>query len=236
MLLRILIHWRLSLKPWMVNDRGLKLPKNLALPPVTAMAPYDEQIKTLKKQIGAVIARQTMKDKSGASVMDTHTQVTSVHRHSVLDLALESLEANFALPLVHEIANKNDQALLNIAVAAEVNLVHDPILVAADAARAAGNSPNAVMATAAAIVYLKSRTRACLHRYSDQAICRLRTSDGSEENLDTSSIKIDDESRAIFLAGPEDTKDPRPEAMLTAVSKRGGKSVFLKFLGSLKAA
>ena len=226
----------LSLKPWMVNDRGLKLPKNLALPPVTAMAPYDEQIKTLKKQIGAVIARQTMKDKSGASVMDTHTQVTSVHSHSVLDLALESLEANFALPLVHEIANKNDQALLNIAVAAEVNLVHDPILVAADAAREAGNSPNTVMATAAAIVGPQrvERALACtdilIKLFADSGL-----QDGSEENLDTSSIIIDDESRAIFLAGPEDTKDPRPEAMLTAVSKRGGKSVFLKFLGSLKA-
>ena len=47
-----------------------------------------------------------MKDKSGATVMDPKTQVTSVHGHSVLDLAILPLEANFALPLVHEIASR----------------------------------------------------------------------------------------------------------------------------------
>jgi hypothetical protein len=39
--------------------------------------------------------------------------------------------------------------LLDVAVAAEVNLVGDPALVAADAAREAGNAPNSVMAAAA---------------------------------------------------------------------------------------
>ena len=87
------------------------------------------------------IARQNMKDKSGASVMDPKTQVTRVHGHEVLDLALQPLQAYFALPLVHEIAGQNDRAMLDIAVAAEVNLVGDPILVAADAARDAGNAP-----------------------------------------------------------------------------------------------
>ena len=83
-----------------------------------------------------------------------------MHGHSVLDLALEPLEANFALPLVHEIATENDRAMLDVAVAAEVNLVGDPILVAADAARDAGNAPNAVMAAAAAIVGPKRVERA----------------------------------------------------------------------------
>ena len=75
-------------------------------PPSRRPAPYDTQIKTLGQQIGAVIPRQNMKDKSGATVMDPKTQVTSVHGHTVLDLALQPLEANFALPLVHEIAGK----------------------------------------------------------------------------------------------------------------------------------
>ena len=58
------------------------------------------------------------------------TQVTSVHGHPVLDLALLPLEANFALPLVHEIAGENDRAMLDIAVAAEMNLVGDAALAA----------------------------------------------------------------------------------------------------------
>jgi len=68
-----------------------------------------------------VIPRQNMKDRSGASVMDAKTQVTSVHGHPVLELALQPLQTNFALPLVHEGAGPNDRALLDIAVAAEVN-------------------------------------------------------------------------------------------------------------------
>jgi hypothetical protein len=131
----------LSLKPWIANDQGLTLPPDLALPTVVAPAPYGEQIAVRSQQIGAVMARQSMKDASGASLMDPQTQVTSVHGHRVLDLALQPLEAMFALPLVHEIADAHDRALLDVAVAAEVNLVGDPILLAADAARDAGNSP-----------------------------------------------------------------------------------------------
>lgn len=224
----------LSLKPWMANDRGLSLPANLSLPPVTAMAPYDGQIDALKDQIGAVVSRQTMKDKSGASVMDSKSQVTSVHGHSVLDLALEPLEANFALPLVHEIANENHRVLLDVAVAAEVNLVGDPILVAADAARDAGNAPNAVMASAAAIVGPKrvERALACtdvlIELFAHSGLL-----DGSDEDFDCGNLAIDDAHHALFLAGPQDAEDPRPEAMLAAVAARGGKSVFLKFLGLL---
>ena len=156
----------LSLKPWIANDQGIKLPAHLALPTVEAVPPYNEQIKALDRQVGAVIPRQNMKDKSGASVMDARTQVTSVHGHSVLDLAVLPLEANFALPLVHEIADQNERVMLDIAIAAETNLVGDPALMAAEAAREAGNSPNTIMAAGAAIVGPKrvERTLACAAR------------------------------------------------------------------------
>ena len=150
----------LALKPWFASNQGIMLPRELDLPVVEAMPPYDAQVVALNKQIGAVIPRQTMKDCSGASVMDDKTQVTSVHGISVLDLAREPLEANFALPLVHEIADANDRALLDVAVAAEVNLVGDPVLVAANAAREAGNAPNSIMATAASIIGPKRVERA----------------------------------------------------------------------------
>ena len=47
----------LALKTWIANDQGLQLPANLALDPVTAPAPYAEQIAALDSQIGAVMAR-----------------------------------------------------------------------------------------------------------------------------------------------------------------------------------
>ena len=175
-----------------------------------------------------------MKDKSGATVMDPRTQVTSVHGHTVLDLALEPLEANFALPLVHEIAGKNDRAMLDIAIAAEMNLIGDPALAAAEAAREAGNSPNTIMAAAVAVVGPKrvERTLACT-----KALIRLFAHSGlrdaRDETFDLSGIPFDDDGRGIFIARDAEIEDPRPEAMLKAVRDRGGKSVFLKFLKSL---
>jgi succinyl-CoA synthetase alpha subunit len=224
----------LSLKPWIANDQGLKLPAALALPAVGAMPPYDSQIETLRAQVGAVIPRQSMKDRSGASVMDPKTQVTSVHGHSVLDLALLPLEANFALPLVHEVASEDDRAMLDIAVAAEINLVGDAALGAADAAREAGNSPNTVMAAAAAIIGPKRIERAlvCSRNLID-LFARSGLLDSHDEGFDFSAVKLDANSRELFLARADEAGDPRPEAMLKAVHDRGGKSLFLNFLASL---
>jgi len=221
----------LKLKPWVTNDQGLKLPAEIALPAVTAPEPYDGQIAALSRQVGAVVARQNMKDRSGASVMDPKTQVTSVHGHEVLDLALLPLEACFALPLVHEIASENDRVMLDVAVAAEVNLVGDPILIAADAAREAGNAPNAVMATAAAITGPKrveralACSRALIDLFAHSGLRRAR-----DEAFDTSGVVMDEATKALFLATPEEADDPRPEAMLAAIEARGGKSAFLKYL------
>jgi len=227
-------HGSLILKPWIVNDQGLKLPATLALPAIEAMAPYNSQIRTLGEQVGAIIPRQNMKDRSGATVMDAKTQVTSVHGHSVLDLALLPLEANFALPLVHEIASENARAMLDIAVAAEMNLVGDAALAAADAAREAGNSPNTVMAAAAAIIGPKrvERTLACSRKLID-VFAHSGLTDPYDEAFDFSAIKLDPNAREIFLARADEADDPRPEAMLKAVRDREGKSLFLKFLKSL---
>lgn len=226
----------LALKPWLGNDQGMRLPAEVALPLVEAPEPYAAQIATLGNQVGAVIARQTMKDKSGASVMDPKTQVTSVHGHSVLDLALAPMEANFALPLVHEMAGENDRAMLDVAVAAEVNLVGDPILIACDAARDAGNAPNAVMAVAAAITGPKrvERALACARTLID-LFAQSGLRDGRDEEFDLSGVVIDAETRALFLATPEEADDPRPEAMLAAIAARGGKSAFLKVLKGFDA-
>jgi succinyl-CoA synthetase alpha subunit len=221
----------LALKPWIGNDQGLKLASNIALPVVEAIAPYGRQIAALGLQIGAVIPRQSMKDKSGATVMDATSQVTSVHGHSVLDLALEPLEAIFALPLIHEMATENAQAMLDIAVAAEINLVGDPALAAAEAARQAGNSPNTVMAAAAAIIGPKrvERALACVKVLID-LFAHSPLMDARDEAFDLSVIKVDDKIRALFRSAADDLDDPRPEAVLKAVRDRGCKSLFLKFI------
>ncbi|HUC69323.1 MAG TPA: hypothetical protein VMA53_28150 [Stellaceae bacterium] len=224
----------LSLKAWMANDQGLELPPRIALPVVPAPTPYDAQLKALSRQVGAVIARQNLRDASGASTMDPATQVTSVHGHAVLDMALEPLEAIFALPLVHEIAGPQDRMMLDIAIASEINLVGDPALSAADAAREAGNSPNTVMAAAASIIGPKrvERALACARALID-LFAHSGMTDAHDESFDVSAISTDEKTRALFLATAQDAEDPRPPAMLAAMRARGGKSVFLKFLDTL---
>ena len=225
----------LDLKPWLVNNQGLNLPPELDLAPVEAMAPYDDQIRDVKRQVGAVVPRQTMKDASGASAMDSETQITSVHGISVLDLAREPLEANFALPLVHEIADENDRALLDVAVAGEANLVGDPVLVAADAARDAGNSPNSVLATAASIIGPKRVERALsLTKVLIDGFIEAGLEDAHDETFDLGKVSLDEETRALFLADDPE-KYARPGVMMRAARERGAKSVFLSFLESLDA-
>jgi hypothetical protein len=141
----------LALKPWFGSDGGLNLPRELDLPVVEAVEPYRGQIAALNRQIGTVLPRQTMKDASGASQMDPKTQVTSLHGVSMLDAAQNTMEGNLVLALLREAAGENDRALVNAALAAEVNLHGRPELAAAEAAREAGNSPNVVLAAAAGL-------------------------------------------------------------------------------------
>ncbi len=225
----------LDLKAWFGSNAGFDLPATLDLPVVEAIAPYRSQIETLNHQIGALNARQDMKDASGASRMDATSQVTSVHGISVLDLSREPLEAIFALPLVHEIANANDRALLDIAVAAEVNLVGDTVLAAADAAREAGNAPNTVMATAACIIGPRrvERALACADALID-LFARSGLRDARDEAFDLSSIALDEPTRALFLATGQDL-DVRPDLMIRSVRVRGAKSVFVRLLETMGA-
>lgn len=220
----------LALKAWMGSNHHVKLPKDLDLPLVEAIPPYAEQIAALRRQIGAVVPRQNMKDCSGASVMDPESQVTSVHGISVLDLAKQPLEANFALPLVHEIADENDRALLDVAVAGEVNLVGDPVLIAADAAREAGNAPNSVMAAAASIIGPRRVERAlsCVDALIE-LFAHSGLEDARDESFNLSGIAVDGTTKALFLRGEGD-EDVRPDELVKAVRARGARSVFLKLL------
>ena len=221
----------LSLKSWLANDQGLQLPENLRMAPVRPTEPYASQIDGLQRQVGKVFPRQPMKDKSGATAIDPETQVASVHGHTVLDLALQPIEASFALPLVHDLAGPEDRAMLDVLIAAEMNLVGDPALMAAEAARLAGNSPNTVMAAAAAMIGPGRVARAldCSKALID-AFAHSGLSDPRDETFDVTAVSMSDTVRASFESAEDELNDPRPEAMLAAVRARGGQSAFLRFL------
>ena len=215
----------LSLKPWFGSSQGLSLPPAVDLPVVTAITPYDEQIAALNRRVGAGFPRQSMKDVSGASQMAPSTQITSLHGLTVLDAADLSFESNLCLALLREPASENQAALISVAVGAAVNLLGDPALAAAEAARQADNAPNAAMAAALSIIGpgRVAKTR--------QALAALIDLFAGQAAVDPGRLKVDGETRRLFIG---DRPDPRAEAMLAALGERGAGSPFVDFLRSLK--
>ncbi len=216
----------LSLKPWFGNNQGLVLPAELDLQVVEAQPPYDGQIRELRRHIGAIFIRQSMKDISGATQMDPASQVTSLHGVSMLEAARAPFESNLCLAVLRERNGANGNALANIAIAAHVNLHGDAMLAAADAARDAGNAPNSVLAAAASILGPRrvAGARAATETLLDLFLGKIQDS-GDEAKLP------DGIEPAPALLGA--TPDPRAAALLSAIEARGARSVFVRHLRDL---
>ena len=223
----------LALKPWFGWDAGIALPAELALPVVTAAAPYDAQVERINRQIGTVLPREAMKDASGASQMDAKTQVSSLHGSSMLAAAQRGFEANVALALLHDTGGDNDRALIASAVAAHVNLEGRPELAAAQAAPEAGNPPNIVLAAAAALAGPQRQlaARAALRFMLECFHAAGLSSEFGAALSGSFELRAIDASGAPVLTG--DTPDERAQALMDAVEARGGRSVFLRWLRGL---
>ena len=223
----------LALKPWFASNAGVELPRELDLPVVEAIAPYGGEIGLLEKQIGMVFPRQPMKDASGASRLDDRTEVASLYGVSMLEAAGNSLETNLCLSLVHEPGDENDRALINVAAGAALHLQGDPMLAAAQAAREAGNAPNAVLSAALSILGpgRTERARRAVDALID-AFSPAGLKSASDESFDVASVEVTAEMRALLAA---QGTDPQAELMLAGMKARGARSVFVRWLSSLPA-
>jgi succinyl-CoA synthetase alpha subunit/citrate synthase len=135
----------LSLKLWM-SDNFFPVPKDLDLPVVKALAPYDKQILEINKHIGAQYLRQNMMDKSGASKMDPKTQVTALHGKSILDLSKLSVEENIYFSIAKILPEQKDINILNLLL--NLLLKVDPERMdAVEYAKKNGASPNSYLAS-----------------------------------------------------------------------------------------
>ncbi len=220
----------LSMKCWFSNTQGIDIPDYLNPEVVEAVAPYNEQIALLGEQVGAIFPRQSMKDASGASMMDPKTQVTRIHGTSVLDASTHSFEENLVQSLIREYPDANGAALANVALNAFVNQ-HDQVgLAAAQASRDAGNSPNTALAAAVAMVGPKPQEKS---RAAASALIELFKKSGLENpgaaGFDFSA-QLQEADPEIFLS---DTPCTCGDAMLEAISARGANSVFIDFLSAL---
>jgi succinyl-CoA synthetase alpha subunit len=222
----------LALKAWFGNNQGITLPPVLDVPIFEAIPPYNEQIALLKRQVGAVFPRQSMKDASGASRMDPVTQVSQIHNVSVLDAATHPLEDNLVLSLVREYPDANGRELANAALNACVNLSGSMALSVADAAREAGSSPNVVLSGALSVVGPREVE-------PSQRVARMLLDLFAQSGLeDPSDLSFDvmpyveqalgHESIGVLVSSEKASK--RSRTLLAAIEERGGKSVFIEFI------
>ena len=225
----------LSLKCWFANDQGIALPPQLQTPVVEAVAPYNQAIAAVNKQVGVVFPRQTMKDASGASRMDAKTQITSVHGVSVLEAATHAFEENLAMALTREYPDENGIALSNVILNAYVNQWDTPQLRAAEASRQAGNSPNTALAAAVAILGPKSTAA---DRQAARTLTDLFAHSGLKDPGDLTfdfgpQLASAAADASIVTALTSRTPSARGQAMLGAMQSRGATSIFLRFLTAL---
>ena len=217
-----------ELKAWFRANAGLKMPVELDLPPLRALEPYGGQIDALSQQVGAIFPRQPMKDCSGSSQMDPHTQVSTLYGVSMLMAAQQSFEANVGLALLHELPGGNSEQLINVAVASGLNLHGDPALSAAQAARDSGASPNCILAAAACVMGPRraETSRQVIHALIDLAAAAgLR--DAADESFDLGLAQAGAQVQQLLWGR---SLDVQAEAMLAALRRRGSKSVFVRNL------
>jgi len=225
----------LSLKPWLSNNQDIELPSNLNLEVVEAISPYKEQLELLTNQLGIALPRQTMKDASGASMMDPKTQVSKLYGVSVLDAALHTYEDNLVMSLVQKYPDENGRALANLALNAFVNQHNTPALMAAEASREAGNSPNTVLSSSMAILGPKTvetarkAVRILLNLFKGSELVN-----PSETSFDfskqLSAVLADEDAKAVLVSSEGDQSG---QMIFDAARNGGAKSVFLDFLKEL---
>jgi len=104
----------LDLKPWFANDFGWDLPEKLKISVVKALSPYDKEIENVNKQLGAIYLRRNMRNASGASTMNSKTQVGELHGKPVTELASYTFENNIFFALTKIFPENKDVPLLNL--------------------------------------------------------------------------------------------------------------------------
>ncbi|MBN1465877.1 CoA-binding protein, partial [candidate division KSB1 bacterium] len=140
----------LSLKLW-ISDGILNLTKDLELPVVQALSPYDEQIREINKYVGAQFVRQNMRNKSGASRINPATDVAELYGKSVLDLSQNNYEENIYFALTKVFPGKRDLRRLNMLLNLFMQL-DDQFLPILETADKDGCTPNAILASRLALI------------------------------------------------------------------------------------
>jgi succinyl-CoA synthetase alpha subunit len=217
----------LDLKSWFGNNQGLSLPPELDVPVVEASEPYNQQIEALNKMVGAQYRRETLKDASGASMMDPKTQVSKIHNTSILDASVKTFEANLVYALTRVYTSEYGEKIANIVLNMYVNQHGQATLAAAQASRENGNSPNTVVSAAVAICGKKMVQKAMDASTALLELFQFTKMNDVTEKFDyADQLKEADKYKDVLLA---DGDDPCASKLADCLNK-AGYSVFIKFV------
>ncbi len=203
----------LSLKLW-ISDSILKLPKELNLPVVKAISPYDEQITEINKQVGAHLIRQNMRNKSGATRMAPNTQVAELYGKSVLDLSQNSLEENIYFAITKVMPGKRDLRRINMLLNLFMKL-QPAVLAQLETAEDNGCTPNATLVSTVSLIG-QHPTLERIRDFGRIIIHCIRECPGLAET-DGSKQKLDNEIINKLLTDAEDKKDPFEDILLKEI-------------------
>ncbi|PIP71596.1 MAG: CoA-binding protein, partial [Nitrospinae bacterium CG22_combo_CG10-13_8_21_14_all_47_10] len=217
----------LALKCWFGNNQGLSLPPELDLPVVEAAEPYNEQIEALNKMVGAQHRRETLKDASGASMMDPKTQVSKIHGTSILSASVKTFEANLVFALTRDYTCEYGEKIANIVLNMYVNQHGQPTLAAAEASRENGNSPNTVISSAVAICGKKMVQKAMDASHALLELFQYTKMNDVGEKFDYADLlKEAGKFKDVLLADGEDACAKK----LADCLNKAGYSVFVQFV------
>lgn len=214
----------LSLKPWL-GDTICKLPEHLSIPVVKAIPPYDEQITKINKQVGAHYLRQSMADKSGASKINSKTQVAELHNIPILELSKYTMEENIYFALAKVMPDKKDIPTINLMLNLFLKM-DESRMDLVDLAKANGCTPNAYIASQIALIGEKPLL-AKAKEHSKFIIDLIREFDLNDET-DELPKELDDFIIINLLTDEEGRKSEVSEMLLKEIKKSTKKCIPLQ--------
>ncbi len=205
----------LNLKLWL-SDNFMPIPAELDLPVVTPLSPYDEQMESVKKQVGAQPLRQNMRNASGASRMDPNTQVSELHGKSILDLSKLTLEENIFFTLAKVLPPEEDTKTLNLLLNCFLKL-EDGEIEQVLRAREMGATPNAYLASILAAQGAQPR----LLKAKDHMrfVIDLIRNHKLDDRMKRLPIELEDEIREALFVKAKGEPDAQTQFLLKEVKK-----------------
>ncbi|MDH5717764.1 MAG: CoA-binding protein [Spirochaetia bacterium] len=218
----------LSLKPWFVNDQKIEYSPKLIIKPVEAMSPYNIEIKEANKQVGGQFIRESMRNRSGVSYMDSKSQITYIHNHSLLHIVKYPFAATSIFAVTSQIPDETETKVLtpviNYFAAKGSKYINQAI-----EARKNGASPNAYLA-ASVLTSGNNEMYQLLTEYTSKLIDMFYLDIKGDLHIKDKLIAEKLKEKSIFSTSKITEEDERVSEYLNSIVKKYGlETIFTRY-------